>query len=159
MHVIAAKAAAFGEALRPEFRTYARQVVDNARALADTLQGRGLDIVSGGTDSHLMLVDLRSLGIGGNAVEASLGRALMTCNKNGIPYDTAPPTITSGIRLGTAAGTTRGFGQDEFRGIGQLIADVISGLVSNPEDNASAEGVARQEALQLTARFPIYGQS
>jgi glycine hydroxymethyltransferase len=157
MHVIAAKAAAFEEALRPAFGTYARQVVDNARALADTLQECGLDIVSGGTDSHLMLVDLRSFGIGGNAVEASLGRALMTCNKNGVPYDTAPPTITSGIRLGTAAGTTRGFGQDEFRRIGQLIAYVIRSLAFNPTDNSSAEAAARQEAIELTARFPIYG--
>jgi glycine hydroxymethyltransferase len=158
-HVIAAKAVAFGEALRPEFQTYARQVVDNARALADTLVRRGLAIVSGGTDSHLMLVDLRPKALTGKAAEASLERAGMTCNKNGIPFDPEKPTVTSGVRLGTPAGTTRGFGIDEFTRIGQLIGDVLDGLAANPDDNSAAEARARADVADLCRRFPIYGMA
>jgi glycine hydroxymethyltransferase len=158
-HVIAAKAVAFGEALRPEFRAYARQVVDNARALAETLVEEGMAIVSGGTDSHLMLVDLRPKGVTGKAAEASLERADMTCNKNGIPFDPQPFTITSGVRLGSPAGTTRGFGTEEFRRVGKLIAKVVDGLAANPEDNAAVEDEVRAEVLQLTRRFPIYDQA
>ncbi|CCG42134.1 serine hydroxymethyltransferase [Magnetospirillum molischianum] len=156
MHVIAGKAVAFGEALSPEFKVYARQVVDNARVLADTLVRRGLDIVSGGTDSHLMLVDLRPKKLTGKAAEASLERAGMTCNKNGIPFDPEKPTITSGVRLGTPAATTRGFGTDEFRQVGELIGDVLDGLALNPEDNSAAEARARAEVTALCSRFPIY---
>ena len=157
MHVIAAKAVAFGEALTPEFKLYARRVVDNARALADTLAASGLAIVSGGTDSHLMLVDLRPKGVTGKAAEASLERANITCNKNGIPFDPAPPAITSGVRLGTPAGTTRGFGPAEFLRIGQLIADVVDGLAVNGEEgNGEVEARVRRQVLDLTARFPIY---
>jgi len=156
MHVIAGKAVAFGEALTPEFKVYARQVVDNARVLADTLVRRGLDIVSGGTDSHLMLVDLRPKKLTGKAAEASLERAGMTCNKNGIPFDPEKPTITSGVRLGTPAATTRGFGVDEFRQVGELIGDVLDGLALNPEDNSVAEARARSEVTALCRRFPIY---
>jgi len=157
MHVIAAKAVAFGEALTPEFKLYARRVVDNARALADTLAASGLAIVSGGTDSHLMLVDLRPKGVTGKAAEASLERANITCNKNGIPFDPAPPAITSGVRLGTPAGTTRGFGPAEFRRIGQLIAEVVDGLAVNGEEgNGEVEARVRRQVLDLTARFPIY---
>jgi glycine hydroxymethyltransferase len=128
MHVIAAKAVAFGEALRPEFKTYQAQVIKNAQALADELMKGGLDIVTGGTDTHLMLVDLRPKGVKGNATEKALGRAHITCNKNGIPFDTEKPTITSGVRLGTPAGTTRGFGEPEFRQIGRWIIEVVEGL-------------------------------
>lgn len=156
MHVIAAKAVAFGEALRPEFRRYAAQVVDNARALAAQLQARGFAIVSGGTDTHLMLVDLRSKRLTGKAAEASLGRAHLTCNKNGIPFDPEKPAITSGIRLGTPAGTTRGFGQGEFQRIADLIADVLDALASSPDDNSVAEAAAREKVLTLCQRFPIY---
>jgi len=156
MHVIAGKAVAFGEALTPEFKLYARQVVDNARVLADTLVRRGLDIVSGGTDSHLMLVDLRPKKLTGKAAEASLERAGMTCNKNGIPFDPEKPTITSGVRLGTPAATTRGFGIEEFRQVGELIGDVLDGLALNPENNAEAEARARAEVTALCRRFPIY---
>lgn len=156
MHVIAAKAVAFGEALRPEFRRYAAQVVDNARALAAQLQARGFAIVSGGTDTHLMLVDLRSKRLTGKAAEASLGRAHLTCNKNGIPFDPEKPAITSGIRLGTPAGTTRGFGQVEFQRIADLIADVLDALASSPDDNSVAEAAAREKVLALCQRFPIY---
>jgi len=157
MHVIAGKAVAFGEALTPEFKTYAHQVVENARALADTLVRRGLDIVSGGTDSHLMLVDLRPKKLTGKAAEASLERAGMTCNKNGIPFDPEKPTVTSGIRLGTPAATTRGFGVAEFRQVGELIGDVLDGLAANPEDNSVAEAQARAAVTELCRRFPIYG--
>ncbi|HEY5071211.1 MAG TPA: serine hydroxymethyltransferase [Caulobacteraceae bacterium] len=158
MHVIAAKAVAFGEALTPEFKLYARRVIDNAKALADALAASGLAIVSGGTDSHLMLVDLRPKGVTGKAAEASLERADITCNKNGIPFDPAPPAITSGLRLGSPAGTTRGFGPGEFRRIGKLIAKVVDGLAANGEEhNAAVEGEVRAEVLALTARFPIYG--
>jgi glycine hydroxymethyltransferase len=156
MHVIAAKAVAFGEALRPEFKLYAQAVIDNARALADALAAGGLNIVSGGTDSHLMLVDLRPKGVSGKAVEAGLERANITCNKNGIPFDPAPPAVTSGVRLGTPAGTTRGFGQAEFRRIGQLIAEVVSGLGAHPDDNGAVESRVREEVLALCSRFPIY---
>ena len=157
MHVIAAKAVAFGEALRTEFTSYAKDVVENAQVLASTLQQRGLDIVSGGTDSHLMLVDLRPKLLTGKAAEESLGRARLTCNKNGIPFDPEKPTITSGIRLGTPAGTTRGFGTAEFRRVGELIADVLDGLAANPDDNGPAEAAARDQVATLCSRFPVYG--
>ncbi|HEX8233117.1 MAG TPA: serine hydroxymethyltransferase [Caulobacteraceae bacterium] len=158
-HVIAAKAVAFGEALRPEFKAYARQVVENAQALAAALVENGMAIVSGGTDSHLMLVDLRPKGVTGKAAEASLERAHITCNKNGVPFDTAPFTITSGVRLGSPAGTTRGFGTAEFRRIGELIAEVVDGLAANPEANGAVEERVRGEVMDLCARFPIYGQA
>jgi glycine hydroxymethyltransferase len=156
MHVIAAKAVMLGEALKPEFKLYARAVVDNAKALAEVLVKRGLAIVTGGTDSHLMLVDLRPKKLTGKAAEASLERACMTCNKNGIPFDTEKPTITSGIRLGTPAATTRGFGVQEFRQVGELIGDVLDGLARNPDDNGAAEAKARAEVKRLCERFPIY---
>jgi glycine hydroxymethyltransferase len=157
MHVIAAKAVAFGEASTPEFKVYARQVVENAKVLADTLASRGLAIVSGGTDSHLMLVDLRPKGVTGKAAEAALERAGITCNKNGIPFDPAPPAVTSGLRLGTPAGTTRGFGVEEFRRVGLLIVEVIDALGKAGEDgDAEVEARVRREVLDLTARFPIY---
>jgi glycine hydroxymethyltransferase len=157
MHVIAAKAVAFGEALRPEFRTYAAQVVANARALADQLQKGGLDIVTGGTDTHVMLVDLRPKGVKGNATEQALGRAHITCNKNGIPFDPEKPTITSGVRLGTPAGTTRGFAEAEFRQIGDLIVEVVDGLAtSGPDGNADVEAAVRSKVQDLCERFPIY---
>jgi glycine hydroxymethyltransferase len=156
-HVIAAKAVAFGEALQPSFKAYAQQVIDNARALAEALQTQGVNIVSGGTDSHLMLVDLRPKGVTGRDAEHSLERAHMTCNKNGVPFDTAPFTVTSGIRLGTPAGTTRGFGAAEFTRVGQLIGEVVNGLAANgPDGNAEVEAKVREEVLALTARFPIY---
>jgi glycine hydroxymethyltransferase len=157
MHVIAAKAVAFGEALRPEFKDYSQRVIDNAAAMADALMSSGMDIVSGGTDSHLMLVDLRPKGVTGKAAEASLERANITCNKNGIPFDPAPPAITSGLRLGSPAGTTRGFGQAEFRRIAKLIAEVVDGLAANGEEgNGAIEARVRGEVRDLTARFPIY---
>jgi len=156
MHVIAAKAVAFGENLKPEFKQYAQQVVDNAQALADVLVTRGLDIVSGGTDTHLMLVDLRPKGLTGNIVEESLERAGMTCNKNGVPFDPEKPMVTSGVRLGTPAGTTRGFGVEEFKQIGNLIGDVLDGLAANRDDNSVAEQAAREKVRALCAAFPIY---
>jgi len=157
MHVIAAKAVAFGEALRPGFRTYQAQVVKNAQALADELMKGGLDIVTGGTDTHLMLVDLRPKGVKGNATEKALGRAWITCNKNGIPFDSEKPTITSGVRLGTPAGTTRGFGEAEFRQIARWIIEVVDGLAANGEDgNTKAEARIRAEVEALCKRFPIY---
>ncbi|QPO13499.1 serine hydroxymethyltransferase [Thalassospira sp. A40-3] len=156
MHVIAAKAVAFGEALRPEFKAYAQQVVDNAKALAEVLVKRGFDIVTGGTDTHLMLVDLRPKGLKGNTAEVALERAGITCNKNGIPFDTEKPTITSGVRLGTPAGTTRGFGVAEFRQIGELIGDVLDAMVDNPEGNAEVEAAVRAKVEDLCKRFPIY---
>ncbi|WP_428696696.1 serine hydroxymethyltransferase [Stappia sp.] len=158
MHVIAAKAVALAEALQPEFKTYARAVVDNARALAASLQEQGLDIVSGGTDNHLMLVDLRPKNATGKRAEAALGRANITCNKNGIPFDPEKPFVTSGIRLGTPAGTTRGFGQGEFREIGRLIGEVLDGLRTANDDDGNAEVEARVKAkvIALTDRFPIY---
>jgi glycine hydroxymethyltransferase len=157
MHVIAAKAVAFGEALRPSFRVYAKNVIENARALAETLKSRGLDIVSGGTDTHLMLVDLRKKRLTGKVAEAALERAHITCNKNGIPFDPEKPTITSGVRLGTPAGTTRGFGIAEFRLIGDLIVDVLDALAQKGADaDAAAEGNVREQVKRLVSRFPIY---
>jgi glycine hydroxymethyltransferase len=157
MHVVAAKAVAFGEALAPSFRDYARAVVENAKVLADSLAASGLAIVSGGTDSHLMLVDLRPKGVTGKAAEAALEQAFITCNKNGIPFDPAPPAVTSGLRLGTPAGTTRGFGPAEFGQIGRLIARVIDGLAASGEGgDPRIEAEVRSEVLALTRRFPIY---
>ncbi len=157
MHVIAAKAAAFGEALRPEFRTYARAVVDNARLLAETLIEQGCDIVTGGTDSHLMLVDLRPKRVTGKAAEASLDRAHMTANKNAIPFDPEKPAITSGIRLGTPAGTSRGFGPAEFSEIGQMIGEVLDGLTrSNSDGNDAVEQAVKARVPDMCQRFPIY---
>ncbi len=157
MHVIAGKAVAFGEALRPSFKIYAQNVVENARALSAALQKGGVDIVSGGTDSHLMLVDLRPKNLTGKAAEHSLENAHITCNKNGVPFDPAPPAITSGVRLGTPAGTTRGFGVAEFSLIGDLITEVLDGLVAKPEDNGAVEASVKERVLELCARFPIYG--
>ncbi|OYW56566.1 MAG: serine hydroxymethyltransferase [Rhizobiales bacterium 12-68-15] len=157
MHVIAAKAVAFGEALTPEFRTYALKVVSNARALATRLGARGAAIVSGGTDSHMVLVDLRPFGVTGKAAEGALERAGLTCNKNGIPFDPEKPAVTSGIRLGTPAATTRGFGIAEFETVADLIADVLQGLARNgAEANGKAEVAARAEVRALCARFPLY---
>ena len=157
MHVIAAKAVAFGEALRPEFKTYQKQVIINAKALADELMKGGIDIVTGGTDTHVLLVDLRPKGVTGKATEAALGRAHITCNKNGIPFDSEKPTITSGIRLGSPAGTTRGFGEEEFRQIGRWIVDVVDGLAANGEGgNAETEARVQGEVLELCQRFPVY---
>jgi glycine hydroxymethyltransferase len=156
MHVIAAKAVAFGEALRPEFKLYAQQVVENAKVLADSLVSKGLAIVSGGTDSHLMLVDLRPKGVTGKAAAASLHRAYLTCNYNGVPFDPQPPMVTSGIRLGTPASTTRGFGTAEFRQVAELIAEVVDGLRQNGDNNSEVEDAVRGKVLDLTARFPIY---
>ncbi len=157
MHVIAAKAAAFGEALRPEFRTYQRAVLDNARVLGETLRGLGCDIVTGGTDCHLVLVDLRPKNTTGKAAEASLERALMTANKNAIPYDPAKPAVTSGIRLGSPAATTRGFGVAEFRQVGEMINEVLEGLSrSNDGSNGAVEQAVAGRVRELCARFPIY---
>ena len=158
MHVIAAKAVAFREALQPEFKTYAQAVADNAKALAASLQETGLDIVSGGTDNHLMLVDLRPKNATGKRAEAALGRAHITCNKNGIPFDPEKPFVTSGVRLGTPAGTTRGFGAAEFREIGQLISEVLDGLkaANSDEGNASVEAAVRAKVEALCGRFPLY---
>ena len=157
MHVIAAKAVAFAEALRPEFKTYQAQVIRNAQALADQLMKGGLDIVTGGTDCHLMLVDLRPKGVKGNATEKALGRAHITCNKNGIPFDTEKPMVTSGVRLGTPAGTTRGFGKPEFRAIGDWIVEVVDGLAAHGENgNAEVEAAVRAKVAALCGRFPIY---
>ena len=157
MHVIAAKAVAFGEALQPGFKTYQAQVIRNAQALADQLMKGGLDIVTGGTDTHLMLVDLRPKGVKGNATEKALGRAHITCNKNGIPFDTEKPTITSGVRLGTPAGTTRGFAEAEFRDIGRWITEVVDGLAANGEDgNGAVEAAVRAKVQGLCDQFPIY---
>jgi len=157
MHVIAAKAVAFGEALRPDFKAYQAQVIKNAQGLSEALMQGGLDIVTGGTDTHLMLVDLRPKGVKGNATEKALGRAHITCNKNGIPFDTEKPTITSGVRLGTPAGTTRGFGEAEFRQIARWIIEVVEGLASHGEDgNAALEARVRAEVEALCRRFPIY---
>jgi glycine hydroxymethyltransferase len=158
MHVIAAKAVAFGEALRPDFVTYQKSVVENAKALAETLVEQGLAIVTGGTDSHLLLVDLRPKNVTGKAAEASLERAHMTCNKNAIPFDPAKPAITSGIRLGTPAATTRGFGVAEFREIGMMIGEVLDGLSrSNDGTNETIEQTVGARAKALCARFPVYG--
>ncbi len=157
MHVIAAKAVAFGEALRPEFKTYQQQVIKNAQVLAATLMKGGIDIVTGGTDTHVMLVDLRPKGVKGNATEKALGRANITCNKNGIPFDPEKPTVTSGIRLGTPAGTTRGFGEAEFVLIGEMIVDVVDGLAANGDaGNNAVEAAVKTRVAKLCARFPIY---
>lgn len=157
MHVIAAKAVAFGEALRPEFKAYQTQVIANAKALADQLMKGGLDIVTGGTDTHLMLVDLRPKGVKGNATEKALGRANITCNKNGIPFDTEKPMITSGVRLGTPAATTRGFTETEFRQVADWIVEVVDGLAANGEDgNGAVEAKVAAEVKALCQRFPIY---
>ena len=157
MHVIAAKAVAFGEALRPSFKLYAKSVVDNAKVLAETLKARGLDIVSGGTDTHLMLVDLRKKKLTGRVAEVALGRAHMTCNKNGIPFDPEKPMVTSGVRLGTPAGTTRGFGIAEFRQVGEMISEVLDALSKNGTDqDVQAEASVREKVRRLVSRFPIY---
>ena len=157
MHVIAAKAVAFGEALTPEFKVYAANVVANAKVLAETLQDGGVDIVSGGTDTHLMLVDLRRKNLTGKAVEAALGRAHITCNKNGIPFDPQGPMVTSGVRLGTPATTTRGFLAEEFRQVGRLTMSVIDGLAANGDaGNAAIEKAVREEVGDLVSKFPIY---
>ncbi|WP_424990943.1 serine hydroxymethyltransferase [Fluviibacterium sp. S390] len=157
MHVIAAKAVAFGEALRPEFKDYARQVIVNAQALSDQLIKGGLDTVTHGTDTHVVLVDLRPKGVKGNATEKALGRAHITCNKNGVPFDPEKPTVTSGIRLGSPAGTSRGFGEAEFRQIADWIIEVVDGLAANGEDgNAEVEDKVRAEVQALCDRFPIY---
>ena len=157
MHIVAAKAVAFREALRPEFKTYAHRIVENARALAASLEENGLRIVSGGTDNHSMLVDLTAKNVTGKDAEKGLDRAFLTCNKNGIPYDTRSPFVTSGIRLGTPAGTTRGFGPEEFRTVGKLIAEVVEGLAKNgPEGDAQIEESVRQRVGSLCADFPVY---
>ncbi len=156
MHVIAAKAVAFGEALQPAFKAYARAVVENARTLAALLKESGFDIVSGGTDTHLMLVDLRPKKLTGKAASESLERAGITCNKNGIPFDPEKPAVTSGVRLGTPAVTTRGFGPAECRQLGKLITRVLDGLAANATDNSVAEQAARKEVRELCRRFPIY---
>jgi glycine hydroxymethyltransferase len=156
MHVIAAKAVAFGEALQPEFKQYIDRVLANAKALGEVLVAGGVDLVTGGTDNHLLLVDLRPKGLKGNQVEHALERAGITCNKNGIPFDTEKPTITSGIRLGTPAGTTRGFGEAEFRQIGEWILQVFDGLTDSPDGNAAIEKAVRGKVAELCARFPIY---
>ncbi len=157
MHVIAAKAVAFGEALQPEFKTYIRRVIANAQAMADQLMKGGLDIVTGGTDTHVMLVDLRPKGVKGNMSETSLGRANITCNKNGIPFDTEKPTITSGIRLGSPACTTRGFDMREFRQVAGWIVEVVDGLAANGHDgNSKVEESVRKRVSELCDRFPIY---
>ena len=156
MHAIAGKAVAFGEALKPEFKAYSQQVVDNAQALAKTLLDNGFDMVSGGTDTHLMLVDLRPKNLTGNIAEETLDRAGITCNKNGVPFDPEKPTVTSGIRLGTPAATTRGFGTEEFVRVGELITRVLDGLAANPDDNSRIEQQVRAEVQELCRRFPIY---
>jgi glycine hydroxymethyltransferase len=157
MHIIAAKAVAFGEALRPEFRAYARAVVENAKALGEVLNSAGYDLVAGGTDTHLLLVDLRPKKLTGNVAEKALGRAHITTNKNGVPFDPEKPTVTSGIRIGSPAGTTRGFGIAEFRQIGRMMAEVLDGLAANGEaGNARLEAKVNAEAIALTRRFPIY---
>ena len=157
MHVIAAKAVAFGEALKPEFKTYIQNVIANAQALSDQLIKGGLDTVTHGTDTHVLLVDLRPKGVKGNATEKALGRANITCNKNGVPFDPEKPTITSGIRLGSPAGTTRGFGEAEFRQIADWIIEVVDGLAANGEEgNAAVEAKVRSEVAKLCARFPMY---
>ena len=157
MHVIAAKAVAFGEALRPEFKTYTQQIVDNAQALSNAINAGGLKLVSGGTDTHVILVDLTPKQLTGKAAEASLGRAGITCNKNGIPFDPESPFVTSGIRLGTPAATSRGFGTAEFTQVGEMIIEVLDGLAANGEDgNSAVEQAVKSRVLDLTGAFPIY---
>ena len=156
MHVIAAKAVAFQEALQPSFKEYIKAVLANAKILSETLKNNGFKIFSGGTDTHLMLVDLRPFKVTGKNAEASLCRANITCNKNGIPFDSAKPTITSGIRLGSQAATTRGFGLNEFKTVGNLITKVIKGLSKNSVDNNTIETEVRSEVIDLCSKFPIY---
>lgn len=158
MHIVAAKAVAFGEALTPEYKLYAQNVIDNAKALGDTLMNAGFDLVSGGTDTHVLLVDLRPKNLKGNEAEQAMGRAFITCNKNGIPFDPEKPMVTSGIRLGSPAGTTRGFGVEEFKEIGALITEVLEGLqqANSAEGNAACEQRVKEKAIALTKRFPIY---
>ena len=156
MHVIAAKAVALHEALQPAFKIYANAVVENAKTLAATLVEGGFEIVSGGTDTHLMLVDLRPLELTGRDAEKSLELAGITCNKNGIPFDPQKPTVTSGIRLGSSAATTRGFGQDEFLTVGRCIVETLDGLAQRPGDNGATEARVREIVRELCARFPIY---
>jgi len=157
MHIIAAKAVAFGEALKPDFKTYARAVVDNAKVLAETIKAGGYNIVAGGTDNHLMLVDLTPKALTGKSAETGLGRAHITCNKNGIPFDPQKPFVTSGVRLGTPAATSRGFGQAEFREVGRLIVEVLDGLAKNGElGDAQIENRVKEQAVALCSRFPIY---
>jgi glycine hydroxymethyltransferase len=157
MHVIAAKAVAFGEALKPDFKTYAKNVVENAKAFAARLKEGGCDIVSGGTDTHLMLVDLRPKGLKGNQVEEALGRAHITVNKNGVPFDPEKPTVTSGIRVGTPACTTRGFGVAEFHKVADAILEILDALAANPDNTAAAEASVRAKVKALTDAFPVYG--
>jgi glycine hydroxymethyltransferase len=157
MHIIAAKAAALGEALRPEFKAYARAVIDNCKAMGEVLNAAGFDLVSGGTDTHLILVDLRPKKLTGNVSEKALGRAHITCNKNGVPFDPEKPTVTSGVRLGSPACTTRGFGTGDFRIVGRLIAQVLDGLAANGEaGNTAVEAKVKTEAIALCERYPIY---
>ena len=158
MHVIAAKAVAFAEALQPNFKTYAKNVVENAQVLAEKLFDRGCDIVSGGTDTHLILVDLRPKGLTGKAAERSLESAGITCNKNGIPFDPEKPMVTSGVRLGTPVGTSRGFGVTEFKQVGDLITQVLDGLAAKPSDNSEVEKEVRREVVNICAQFPIYNE-
>ena len=158
MHIIAAKAAGFQEALKPEFKDYIKSVIANAKVLAETLKNNGFKIYSGGTDTHLMLVDLRPFNVKGNLASDSLSRANITCNKNGIPFDTESPMITSGIRLGSQAATTRGFGLKEFQKVGELITKIIKGLSNNPSDNSKIEEEVRNEVIELCAAFPIYNK-
>jgi glycine hydroxymethyltransferase len=157
MHVIAAKAVAFGEALKPEFQTYARQVITNAQAMATAVKAGGFDLVAGGTDTHVVLVDLRPKDLTGKASEAALERAGFTCNKNGVPFDPKPPATTSGVRLGSPAGTTRGFKADEFSWIGSKIVEVLDGLKGTPDGNPEVELRVREEVREMCTRFPIYG--
>ncbi len=156
MHIIAAKAAGFLEALKPEFKDYIKSVLANAKVLAETLKSNGFKIYSGGTDTHLMLVDLRPFKVKGNVTAESLSRANITCNKNGIPFDTESPMITSGIRLGSQAATTRGFGLNQFKKVGELITKTVKGLASNPKDNSKVEEEVRKEVIELCSKFPIY---
>jgi glycine hydroxymethyltransferase len=156
MHAIAGKAVAFGEALKPQFGAYIQNVVSNARVLGEILLDRGVDLVSGGTDTHLVLVDLRPKGLTGDITEISLENAGITCNKNGVPFDPEKPMVTSGVRLGTPAGTTRGFGEGEFRKIGHFIGDVLDGLASNRNDKSDIEERVRSDVRDLCRAFPIY---
>jgi len=156
MHAIAGKAAGFGEALKPEFKTYIKNVIENAQVLSETLIECGFDIVSGGTDNHIVLVDLRPKGLTGNISEVALENAHMTCNKNGVPFDPEKPMVTSGVRLGTPAATTRGFGKDEFRQVGLMIGEVLDGLASNRNDNSSVEAAVAEKVQKLCRAFPIY---
>ena len=156
MHVIAAKAVCFKEALSDDFKDYTKNVINNAKVLSERLTEKGFKIFSGGTDTHLMLIDLRSFGVTGKDAQASLGRSNITCNKNGIPFDTESPMITSGIRLGTPACTTRGFGANEFKLVGDLIYKVIDGLSKNKEDNSKIEKEVQKEIIELCSTFPIY---